>query len=146
LRNQCRPGLADVLTGPDVGLLFDTGHITFAGGDAYVELLKHVDRVVHVHCKDVRRAVMQQAKAENWSFLDAVLKGVFTVPGDGMIDFAPILATLQRHGYRGWLVVEPNRTRRWHPAMNTPRRATTIWRPCVPACASRLLPENPCCQ
>ena len=94
------------LTGPDVGLLFDTGHITFAGGDAYVELLKHVDRVVHVHCKDVRRTVMQQARAENWSFLDAVLKGVFTVPGDGMIDFAPILATLQRHGYRGWLVVE----------------------------------------
>lgn len=94
------------LTTPDVGLLFDTGHITFAGGNALESLLKHIDRVVHVHCKDVREEVMQVSKAQNWSFLDSVLKGVFTVPGDGMIDFAPILKTLAQHAYKGWLVVE----------------------------------------
>ncbi|MDE3012327.1 MAG: myo-inosose-2 dehydratase [Pseudomonadota bacterium] len=94
------------VTGPEVGLLFDTGHMTFAGGDPLTELRKHVARVVHVHCKDVRAAVMQQARNQGWSFLDSVINGVFTVPGDGMIAFAPILQTLADHGYRGWLVVE----------------------------------------
>lgn len=94
------------VTGPEVGLLFDTGHMTFAGGDPLTELRKHVARVVHVHCKDVRAAVMQQARNQGWSFLDSVINGVFTVPGDGMIAFGPILQTLADHGYRGWLVVE----------------------------------------
>lgn len=94
------------VTGPEVGLLFDTGHMTFAGADALAELKKHIGRVVHVHCKDVREAVMKQARNKSWSFLDSVLNGVFTVPGDGMIDFAPILQALADHGYAGWLVVE----------------------------------------
>lgn len=94
------------LTGPEVGLLYDTGHITFAGGDALTELQKHLGRVVHVHCKDVRHSVMQNARNDDQSFLNSVLNGVFTVPGDGMIDFAPILHLLAGQGYRGWLVVE----------------------------------------
>jgi inosose dehydratase len=94
------------LTTPDVGLLFDTGHITFAGGDAAAMLAKHVARVCHVHCKDVRPAVIAMARNCAWSFLEAVINGAFTVPGDGAIDFAPIVATLRAHGYRGWLVVE----------------------------------------
>jgi inosose dehydratase len=94
------------LTSGDVGLLFDTGHMTFAGGDAASMLAKHIARVCHVHCKDVRSAVVAMARNRAWPFLEAVINGVFTVPGDGGIDFAPIVATLRAHGYRGWLVVE----------------------------------------
>jgi inosose dehydratase len=93
-------------TGDAVGLLFDAGHITFAGGNALETLDKHIARVCHVHCKDVRPAVMKLARNRNWSFLDAVINGAFTVPGDGAVDFAAIITRLKQHGYRGWLVVE----------------------------------------
>lgn len=93
-------------TSDAVGLLFDTGHITFAGGDPIAVLDKYIDRVCHVHCKDVRPAVVKLARNRNWSFLDAVLAGAFTVPGDGTVDFASVIDRLKRHGYRGWLVVE----------------------------------------
>jgi inosose dehydratase len=69
------------LTGPEVGLLHDTGHVTFAGGDAPTELRKHVARVVHVHCKDVRPAVARMARNRGWSFLQSVLNGAFSTPG-----------------------------------------------------------------
>ena len=94
------------VTNDDVGLLFDTGHMTFAGGDAVGMLEKHVARVCHVHCKDVRPYVIRLARNRNWSFLEAVINGAFTVPGDGAIDFAAVLSILHDHGYRGWLVVE----------------------------------------
>ena len=94
------------LTGPDVGLLFDSGHITFAGANAVEVLQKHVARVCHVHCKDVRREVAREARRQDWSFLASVLKGVFTVPGDGHINFKSLLKVLHDHGYSGWLVVE----------------------------------------
>jgi inosose dehydratase len=93
-------------TGDEVGLLFDSGHMAFAGGDPVAMLGRHVARVCHVHCKDVRPEVLRLARNRNWSFLQSVLAGAFTVPGDGAIDFAALLAILDRHGYRGWLVVE----------------------------------------
>jgi inosose dehydratase len=93
-------------TSDAVGLLFDAGHITFAGGDPVEVLEKHIARVCHVHCKDVRPAVMKLARNGNWSFLDAVINGAFTVPGDGAVDFAGIITRLKQHGYRGWLIVE----------------------------------------
>ena len=93
-------------TSDAVGLLFDTGHITFAGGDPLELLDKHIARVCHVHCKDVRPAVVRLARNRNWSFLDAVVNGAFTVPGDGTVDFPSIVGRLKQHGYRGWLVVE----------------------------------------
>ena len=80
--------------------------MVFAGGDPVTMLTKHVGRVCHVHCKDVRPAVVKLARNRNWSFLDAVLAGAFTVPGDGAVDFPAIVARLKQHGYRGWLVVE----------------------------------------
>ncbi|KGV02077.1 sugar phosphate isomerase/epimerase domain protein [Burkholderia pseudomallei MSHR4032] len=80
--------------------------MTFGGGDPVAELAKHIGRVCHVHCKDVRPAVIRLARNRNWSFLDAVIAGAFTVPGDGSIDFPTIVDMLKRHGYRGWLVVE----------------------------------------
>jgi inosose dehydratase len=90
-----------------VGLLFDTGHAWFGGsGDPAAMLRKHLARVVHVHCKDVRAAVVAQARNDGWSFLTGVLYGTFTVPGDGAIDFDAVLETLHGGGYQGWLVVE----------------------------------------
>ena len=94
------------LTGPEVGLLFDSGHATFAGGDAVAVLARHVERVCHVHCKDVRPDVMKTARNRNWSFLQSVLNGAFTVPGDGAVDFPALLKILYDAGYAGWLVVE----------------------------------------
>jgi len=94
------------LVGDEVGLLFDSGHMTFAGGDAAAILAKHVARVCHVHCKDVRPDVIRLARNRNWSFLEAVINGAFTVPGDGAVDFESLIALLRESGYRGWLVVE----------------------------------------
>ncbi|MEJ7136912.1 myo-inosose-2 dehydratase [Amphibiibacter pelophylacis] len=96
------------LTDPaQVFLLFDTGHAWFGGASDPVALLKkHVHRVIHVHCKDVRTAVIAQARNEGWSFLNGVLNGTFTVPGDGCIDYAGALQVLKDAGYEGWLVVE----------------------------------------
>lgn len=92
---------------PDlVYLLFDSGHLTFAGIDPLPVLKKYVHRVRHVHLKDVRLAVRDQARREGWSFLTAVRAGVFTVPGDGDVDFAPLLDVLAEAGYEGWVVVE----------------------------------------
>lgn len=89
-----------------VGLLFDTGHFTYAGADPLAVLERHIARVNHVHCKDVRGAVLAERRAARSSFLDAVLSGVFTVPGDGAVAYGPLLAALARKRYDGWLVVE----------------------------------------
>ena len=91
----------------NVGLLYDTGHAYFGGATDPVALLKkHASRVVHVHCKDVRAKVIAQARNDGWSFLNGVINGTFTVPGDGVIDYDAILSTLHTAGYQGWLVVE----------------------------------------
>jgi inosose dehydratase len=93
-----------VTTGPALKLLLDTGHATFAGADPVALARRYGERVGHVHCKDVRRAVAEQMRAQDLSFLDSVVAGVFTVPGDGMVDFPAVLSALPN--YRGWLVIE----------------------------------------
>ena len=93
-------------TSDAVGLLLDTGHITFAGGDPLALLERYAARVCHVHCKDVRPDVVKLARNRDWSFLEAVINGAFTVPGDGAVDFASVIGKLKEIGYRGWLVVE----------------------------------------
>ncbi len=97
------------ITNDDVYLLFDTGHIYFSEGsqeavDAILD--KYIDRIVHVHLKDVRPEILKKVKAEKWSFLRAVKEGVFTVPGDGVINYDHIFAKLNKTGYEGWMVVE----------------------------------------
>jgi inosose dehydratase len=94
------------VTGPAVGLLYDTGHSAFSGGDPVALLQRHVKRVVHVHCKDARKDLLDKARAKDESFMQAVLDGVFTVPGDGFIDYPTILKILHDAGYAGWLVCE----------------------------------------
>ena len=93
-------------TGEAVGLLFDTGHMRFAGGDPLRMARNHGSRINHVHMKDVRADVLARIDPSQWSFLDAVLEGVFTVPGDGLIDFSAVAAVLAEIGYEGWVVVE----------------------------------------
>ncbi len=103
-------------TGPAVGLLYDTGHSVFAGGDPLSLVKEHVARVVHVHCKDARRPILDRARREDMSFMHAVLEGIFTVPGDGFIDYPSILRVLADNGYQGWLVVEAEQDpRKAHP-------------------------------
>lgn len=94
------------VTGEAVGLLYDTGHSSFSGGDPIALLSRTLDRVVHVHCKDARPDMLARARAEDMSFMAAVLDGIFTVPGDGGIDYPTILRMLADAGYSGWLVVE----------------------------------------
>lgn len=89
-----------------VFLCYDTGHFTFAGEDPLTVLRAYASRVGHVHLKDMRRDVVDRAKPEAMSFLTAVRAGAFTVPGDGCVDFDPILKTLADAGYEGWLLVE----------------------------------------
>ena len=94
-------------TDPDcVFLCYDTGHFTFAGEDPLSMLKKYVDRVGHVHLKDMRLRVVEEARKNNWSFLTAVRNGAFTVPGDGDVDFDPVFKVLSDAGYQGWLLVE----------------------------------------
>ena len=89
-----------------VFLCYDTGHFTFAGENPLTMLEKYAARVGHVHLKDMRRAVVDRVQPEGWSFLKAVREGAFTVPGDGCVDFDPILKLLAEAGYEGWLLVE----------------------------------------
>lgn len=89
-----------------VFLCYDTGHFTFAGEDPLAVLKKYVGRVGHVHLKDMRADVVAKVAPEGWSFLQAVRNGAFTVPGDGCVDFDPILELLSGAGYEGWLLVE----------------------------------------
>jgi len=92
------------MSGEAVHLLLDTGHLTFAGADPVEFARAYKDRIRHVHAKDVRADVLEAVKAADKSFLDAVVDGVYSVPGDGMVDYSAIFAAL--HGYSGWVVVE----------------------------------------
>jgi len=116
-----------------VGLLLDTGHLTFAGGDPMRALKRHAKRIVHVHCKDIRKEKLAQARKQDMSFLDAVLGDVFAVPGDGSIDFEPVLAGLAQHKYSGWLVVEADQD----PAKAHPLTHARIGHDCLRPLARR---------
>ena len=95
-------------TGDSVGLLLDTGHLTYADDATAACSLaeQYAKRIVHVHCKDIRGFILERVRNRDTSFLDAVLDGVFTVPGDGQVDYPRVLAPLAAAQYSGWLVVE----------------------------------------
>lgn len=93
-------------TSEEVGLLLDTGHLAYARADIQFVLDHLSHRIAHVHCKDVRKDVLNQCLAQNLSFLDAVIAGVFTVPGDGAINFKAVIDKLKSIQYAGWVVVE----------------------------------------
>jgi inosose dehydratase len=89
-----------------VHLLLDTGHAYWAGDDPLDMARTYANRIKHVHLKDIRRNVLDRCTERRLSFLESILEGVFTVPGDGVIDFPPILQTLADADYEGWLMVE----------------------------------------
>lgn len=89
-----------------VFLLFDSGHLSFAGIDPEKVLRRYAKRVRHVHLKDLRKEVVKRSREEKWSFLKGVREGTFTVPGDGDVDFGPIFQILEEADYEGWIVVE----------------------------------------
>jgi inosose dehydratase len=91
---------------PEVTLCFDTGHLLFGGADVMGVLRRWSDRVHHVHFKDIRSDVVREVREKNCSFLDAVIAGAFTVPGDGCIYFQPVADHLKTVAYEGWIVVE----------------------------------------
>jgi inosose dehydratase len=104
-------------TGPSVGLTLDTGHAALGGIDAPELVAAHPGRIAHVHCKDVRGAVFERMQGHHDSFLDGVLAGVFTVPGDGDLDFDALMRALAAIDYSGWVVVEAEQD----PAQADPR-------------------------
>lgn len=89
-----------------VGLLLDTGHAAFANIDPIHLINKYNDRIRYVHMKDIRKQVLEKAATDNWNFMDAVRSGVFTVPGDGDIDFSGVVNALKNGQYSGWFLVE----------------------------------------
>jgi inosose dehydratase len=93
-------------TPPSLGLLYDTGHLTFAGEDPAAVARRWSKRINHIHAKDVRPEVVERVQAERMSFLDAVMAGVYTVPGDGGIDFVAALQPVADAGYSGWVICE----------------------------------------
>lgn len=95
--------LADV---PALFLLLDPGHLAFAGVDPVAVAQRHAARIAHVHLKSVRPAVAERVRREGWSFCRAVTEGVFTIPGDGCVDFPALFGILASVDYRGWLVAE----------------------------------------
>ena len=107
-------------TGAAVKLLLDTGHITWAGGDAAHVAKTYANRIGHIHAKDVRKPVAAKALSEGWSFLDSVLEGVYTVPGDGSIDFVDIFKSVPK--YSGWVVIEAEQD----PKKANPKKYVTL--------------------
>ena len=105
------------VTGESVGLTLDTGHAALGGIDAVRAIKTVPGRIAHVHCKDVRRHVFEQVKDRGASFLDGVLEGMFTVPGDGDLDFSILMRALSQIGYSGWIIIEAEQD----PALADPR-------------------------
>lgn len=109
-------------TGDAVGLLFDAGHVVAGGGDLTGLLARHGRRINHLHLKDIRRDVMDRVRREDISFNQGVRDGMFTVPGDGYLDFTPVLNFATSPDYRGWLIVEAEQD----PAKAPPREMARI--------------------
>lgn len=94
-------------TDPELfNLLFDSGHLAYCGEDYMYVLKKYINRIKHVHLKDIRPEVIEKVKKEHLSFLQGVRLGTFTVPGDGAIDFTPIFDVLSENNYEGYVLVE----------------------------------------
>ena len=93
-------------TSDEVKLTLDTGHMLFAKGNSIKVIEDFKERLIHVHCKDMRKNILEKSLNEDLSFREAFLQGAFTVPGDGCIDYKPIFNLLKKNNYSGWLVVE----------------------------------------
>ena len=94
-------------TDPELlSLCADTGHLYFAGADPVSFFKKNINRISHIHFKDLRSEIFNNLDFKSDSFLKAVLSGAFTVPGDGCIDFNAISKVILDSDYTGWIIVE----------------------------------------
>jgi inosose dehydratase len=93
-------------TRPSVGLLLDTGHLTYGGGDPVAAIRTYGARINHVHCKDIRRYALEACRRRDASFSEAILSGIFTAPGDGIVDYPAVFSALKAANYRGWVIQE----------------------------------------
>jgi inosose dehydratase len=109
-------------SGQGLPLLFDAGHMAFAGGDVLRVIDNHHARITHVHTKDVRMGLIDKLDRSKESFLDAVVKGAFTVPGDGSLDFVAIVERLASYGYEGWFVVEAEQDPKVSPPLEMAKK------------------------
>jgi inosose dehydratase len=105
-------------TSPSVGFTLDTGHAALGGVRSIDMIERYPERIAHVHCKDVRGPVHAEARRTGKSFLDGVLAGMFTVPGDGSIDFGAVMRALKGIGYSGWIIIEAEQD----PALANPKQ------------------------
>lgn len=120
-----------------VGLLLDTGHAMAAGFDYRRLIDRYGDRICHIHLKDVRPAILERVRGQDLSFNAAVRAGLFAVPGDGCIDFAPLTMFVRQGGYRGWMVVEAEQDPQRVPALAAVRRGRDHVQSCfAPALAT----------
>ncbi len=109
-------------TGDAVGLLFDAGHVVAGGGDLERLLARHGKRINHLHFKDIRRDVMAKVRQDDISFNQGVRDGMFTVPGDGYLDFSPLIDFATNSDYQGWLIVEAEQD----PSKAPPKEMATL--------------------
>ena len=93
-------------TNENTFLLYDTGHLLFAQADIHRVLKNYINRINHIHCKDIRKDILKKSINNNLSFRDSFLDGVFTVPGDGCIDYKPLLKIIYENKYNKWLIIE----------------------------------------
>ena len=110
------------MTGPSVGLTVDTGHAALGGIDPVALIRSNPARIAHVHCKDVRAGVFERVVNGGGSFLDGVLAGMFTVPGDGKLDYGALMRALAEIDYAGWIIVEAEQD----PAVADPRHYSAL--------------------
>ena len=130
-----------------VNLLLDTGHATWGGSDPAALARRYRDRIRHVHCKDVRKAKMDEANAGDWSFLDSILGkgaelGVYTVPGDGMVDFVEVFQELK--GYSGWVILEAEQDPKKAPALPYAKKGVAHLRAAFRRAVWFDAPPSPC--
>ena len=102
-----------------VGLVLDTGHIMYGGGDPLKVFEQHAERVWHIHFKDCDPAVARDARAQGLGYLAAVRAQLFGELGTGAVDFAAVAAALNRSRYDGWIVVEQD----VFPGYGTPKES-----------------------
>lgn len=108
-------------SGASVGLLFDTGHLLASGIDPSAALSRYGERINHIHLKDVRTPVCKRLYEKDLNWLQGIREGLFGVPGQGQVDFAPVFDFAKSDAYRGWLVIEAEQ----NPAVMPPVRVVT---------------------
>ncbi|QZX97579.1 myo-inosose-2 dehydratase (plasmid) [Pantoea alfalfae] len=106
-----------------VGIVLDCGHATTAGIDISWVLENYGNRVAHIHMKDVRGNVLNNVINNDWSFNNAVRNGLFTIPGDGIVDYTPVINFLKQSNYSGWIIIEAEQDPVKAPPLETVKKA-----------------------